>query len=202
MSVVKFSAINPHEAGCACTGGGKTGRVIPASRDFDYPTVFFPDGELLKKIGAEALRKLVFRHHSLLRESEIGNMFPKDEEEFLRRVSAIADFIVEACGGERNYSEREGRDVCIRTRHFPIEITEKGREVWLRTLYTALEESGFPRKFRAMYWEWLEPFSIRMINRRTTKTQPVRMTWKNAKAFADGKLKVKKAAETCKCGCH
>ncbi|MDR0746677.1 MAG: globin [Helicobacteraceae bacterium] len=200
MSVVKFSAVKPRKEGCACTGG--RGRVIPASRDFDYPEVRFPDGEFLKKVGAQALRALVFRHHSLLRESEIGGVFPKDDEEFLRRVGAIADFIVEACGGERNYSQKEGRDVCIRTRHFPIEIAEKGRELWLKSLYAALEESGFSRKFCAMYWEWLEPFSVRMINRRTTKAQPVRVAWKDAKAFANGTLKAKKAAKTCKCGCH
>jgi hemoglobin len=152
--------------------------VVPASHDLEYPEVHFPTHELFAAIGEEKLRALVWRHHSRLRQNaEIGHLFAADDATFAARIKIIAAFFVEACGGPAAYSAMEGDDICIRTRHFPFEIDERGREIWLENLCLVLEESELSEKLRDMYWTWLEAMSIRMINRRRTKAQPVRFSY-------------------------
>ena len=158
--------------GCA-TSPANIGRVVEPSHDLDFPEVPFPSRRVLETVGETALRKLVRRHHERLRKSEIGYMFPKDNDEFAAAVSKIADFVIESCGGAAEYTRTEGRG-CMRTRHFPFVIDEASREVWLICLWLALEESDFPDPIRKEYWSWMEPFSIRMINRRTQRGQPER----------------------------
>jgi hemoglobin len=62
----------------------------------------------------------------------------------------------------------------MRRRHYPFTIDEAAREVWLRELWLAFDDVGFPAQLRREYWEWVEAFSIRMINRRTRRAQPRR----------------------------
>ncbi|MDR2364369.1 MAG: hypothetical protein LBD68_00730 [Zoogloeaceae bacterium] len=176
------SAESRHRCACNRTGGFHSGRDVPASHDLEYPEVRFPTHALFAEIGEEKLRALVFRHHSLLREdAEIGHLFATDDAVFAKRMQVISAFFVEACGGPAAYSATEGDNVCIRTRHFPFEIDERAREIWLEKLYIALGESGLSEEMREMYWTWLEAMSIRMINRRRTKTQPLRFPWGEAR---------------------
>jgi hemoglobin len=164
-----------HNCACNQTGALQAGRQVPASHDLEYPEVNFPPAEFLREVGEANLRQLVLRHHTLLRQSEIGHLFAQDDQVFAERVEKIADFIVEACGGPTAYSAKEGDNVCIRTRHFPFTIDERARETWLTQLAQALAESALPEKWRQTYWTWMEAFSIRMINRRTTKAQAARL---------------------------
>lgn len=69
----------------------------------------------------------------------------------------------------------------MRERHFPFAINERAREIWLLALLHAFDDVAFPDEVREEYWNWMEPFSIRMINRRTTKEQPRRHPWAEAK---------------------
>lgn len=62
----------------------------------------------------------------------------------------------------------------MRKRHYPFTIDESAREIWLRHLWLAFDDVGFPVQIRQEYWEWVEPFSIRMINRRTQRAPPQR----------------------------
>ena len=73
----------------------------------------------------------------------------------------------------------------MRTRHFPFAIDEKSRETWLLCLWRAFEQADFPRGVRREFWEWMEPFSARMINRRTTKAQPRRLSFEVMVAQGD-----------------
>ncbi|GHU02248.1 hypothetical protein AGMMS49960_14120 [Betaproteobacteria bacterium] len=169
---------------CACNHTGPAfypGRQVPASHDLEYPEVHFPPAALLAAVGEAGLRQLVLRHHSLLRQTEIGHLFAQDDNIFLERVAKIADFIIEACGGAAAYSAKEGANVCMRTRHFPFEITERAREIWLCKLLQALDESRFPAEWQQAYWIWMEAFSVRMINRRTTKAQAARLGYAEAR---------------------
>jgi hemoglobin len=65
----------------------------------------------------------------------------------------------------------------MRTRHFPFTIDEKARETWLLCLWHAFDEAKFPAAIRREYWDWMEAFSARMINRRTMKAQPTRFAF-------------------------
>jgi hemoglobin len=171
---------DPYNCNCNRSGAFYPGREVPASHDLEYPAVQFPTAALLHRVGEAGLRQLVLRHHTLLRQSEIGRLFAADDRIFAERVTQIADFVVEACGGPAAYSAREGENVCIRTRHFPFEIDERAREIWLDKLFLALEESDFPIELRQMYWRWMEAFSVRMINRRRTKAQAARVPYQGA----------------------
>jgi hemoglobin len=73
--------------------------------------------------------------------------------------------------------------VCMRVRHFPFTIDERSRDVWLGELLHALIEVEFPSSLLEAYWEWVEPMSIRMINRRTSKAQPLRYPFTQVKPF-------------------
>lgn len=138
---------------------------------------FFPNS--VTAPGEADLRRVVKAHHTLLKQSEIGHLFVQDEAAFAKLVSLIADFVVETCGGPQLFTEARGGG-CMRTRHFPFTIDERGREVWLEKLLQAMGDVDFPQELREEYWNWLEAISIRMINRRTTKAQPERISWAQA----------------------
>lgn len=175
--------VNPHACGCSSHGSPaarpEVGRLVPAGHDMALPEVQFPSRRVLEIAGADGLRKLVFRHHGRLRESSIGHLFTMPDEQFLALCGVIADFVVETCGGPQKFTEARGT-ACMRTRHFPFSIDEGSREVWIEELYHAMQETGFPAELHEEYWTWLEAMSVRMINRRTTKAQPVRISWAEA----------------------
>ncbi len=184
-------AIQPaanHSCGCGTHGQSarpEVGRRVPAAHEMDFPEVPFPSARVLAMAGESGLRALVRRHHALLRQSEIGHLFSADDQVFAEAVERIADFVVEACGGPAKFSENHGSG-CMRTRHFPFTIDEQGREAWLAGLFRAIGDTGLPLEIREEYWAWMEPFSIRMINRRTMRAQPARIGWNEAGVrFAD-----------------
>lgn len=182
----------PHT--CGCSGHGHTGPAMPApgenvrwvdaATDMELPAVPFPSRRILEIAGEATLRRVVRQHHRLLRASEIGHLFAPDEATFNTLVERIADYVVEACGGAEAFSQAHGKQ-CMRTRHFPFSIDESARETWLACLWQALYDTGFPLTVWEEYWQWMEAFSVRMINRRTTKAQPVRISYAEAKTRFD-----------------
>jgi hemoglobin len=167
---------NSESHSCACSGhrDGEAGRTVDASTELILPAVTFPTQRVLKIAGEENLRQLTRRHHALLQSSPIAGLFTKDPWAFAKLAERVADFVVEACGGATAYSEQQG-DTCMRTRHFAFTIDESAREIWLAALFQAMADVDFPIEVRDEYWTWLEAFSIRMVNRRTMKAQPVRI---------------------------
>lgn len=186
QSAIPVVPENPPAHICGCGGHRasatpEVGRRVPASHEMDMPEVPFPSARVLAVAGAERLRELVRHHHGLLRQSPIGHLFAADDAEFAALVERIADYVVEICGGPALFTPLNG-NTCMRTRHFPFSIDERGREIWLEKLYQAIEETGFPEELREEYWAWMEPFTVRMINRRTTKAQPVHLPYALARA--------------------
>ncbi len=160
---------SPHAPqGCGCNHGHGAGTTKPASHDLDFPPVPFPSTDVLKVVGEIGLRLLVSYHYDLIRRSEISHLFPGDEKHFAMAVKKSADFVVETCGGPTLYSEHRGNE-CMRTRHLPYLIDEDARDVWLDCLWRAFDGADIPPAARRELWDWLEPMSIRMINRRTLR---------------------------------
>jgi hemoglobin len=160
---------------CGCGGhADAVGKTVDTATELILPAVQFPSRRLLENVGEAKLREVVERHHALLASGPIGAMFPGDPEVFAALVKKVADFVVETCGGAASYTSEHGH-VCMRTRHFPFTIDEQSREVWLEALFRAMDDVVFPAEAREEYWNWLEAFSVRMINRRTIKAQPVRI---------------------------
>jgi hemoglobin len=181
-----INVIAPASHGCGCGGHGhaapskpEVGRRVPANHEMEMPEVPFPSSRVLEMVGANGLRRLVRQHHALLRQSEIGHLFAADDAAFATLIERIGDYIVEACGGPSAFTEAHG-NTCMRTRHFPFSIDERGREIWLEKLFQAMGDTNFPDELRAEYWAWMEPFTVRMINRRTTKAQPIHLPYAEA----------------------
>ena len=162
-------------------GAGEEPRTADAKIDFVYPPVVFTSNKILKTFGEEAIRNMVFHHHSMLKKSSIGDMFPADEKEFLEGTQKTADFFVEALGGGDIFSSKHGHPA-LRGRHFRFTIDEKGREIWLMMYKKTLRDIEFPKELLEEFWNWIEPLSIRMINRRTTAVPPQRFTFESIKS--------------------
>ena len=146
---------------------GETTHTAEAKIDLIYPEVPFPSDALYKEWGEANIRSMVFYHHTLLRKSAIGELFPSDDALFLSATEKTADFFVEALGGERYYTPIHGHPA-LRMRHFHITIDEKGREIWLMMYKKTINDLKMPLSHIEAFWNWIEPLSIRMINRRTT----------------------------------
>ena len=165
-----------HHCACQPQVGPHPGKRVPAAPELILPEVPFPSLRVIEALGEHGLRQLVAQHHALLRQSAIGHLFAQDAAQFAQLVERVADFVVEACGGAAQYTPEHGH-TCMRTRHFPFTIDEAAREVWLTLLWQALADCAAPAAVREEYWAWMEPFSLRMINRRTTKAQPARWAY-------------------------
>ena len=162
---------------CACGGQGDAAtRRVDAVQELELPAFAFPSPALLESVGEARLRQVVRRHHERLRFGPLAGLFPPEEAAFAELVARVADYVVESCGGAADYSSVHG-STCMRTRHFPFSIDESAREVWLEALFQAMVDIDFPNEAREEYWNWLEPFSVRMINRRTMKAQPARIPY-------------------------
>jgi hemoglobin len=179
---------------CGCSHHGGAGsdpavRLMPHEVDLIFPDVPTPDQRIASDAGEDLLRKLVRRHHERLAASSVGALIDQTPEVFDATVQRIADFVIERCGGKSDYTSEQGH-VCMRVRHFPFTIDERSRDVWLRELLQALVEVEFLGSLLKAYWEWVEPMSIRMINRRTRKAQPARYPFAQVQPFlvSAGKL--------------
>ena len=148
--------------------------------DFVYPEVPFPPKELFQVLGKEKIIEMVKYHHELLRKSVIKDLFPKDETTFNMVTARTGDFFIEALGGGDTYSSQHGHPH-LRARHFPFTIDEHARDVWLMFYKKTLKDIKFPKEYIQVFWEWIEPLSIRMINRRTTMESPKRYPFESVK---------------------
>ncbi len=141
--------------------------------DIIYPEVPFPPKEIFEVFGEENIRKMVDIHHTMLKKSALKDLFPKDEAVFQMLLQRTADFFIEALGGGARYSSQHGHPH-LRARHFPFTVDENAREIWLMFYKKTLKQVDFPKEYLRSFWEWIEPLSIRMINRRTTMEYPKR----------------------------
>ncbi len=160
--------------------GGENIRVVEAMVDFIYPAVPFPSNKIFKALGEENIRAMVWHHHRLLQKTTIGHLFPQDEKIFKMAIDKASDFFVEALGGEQLFTHQHG-EPHLRMRHFPFDIDENAREIWIAMYKKTLKDIAFPKELLEEFWNWIEPLSIRMINRRTAMEAPKRYYWSDTK---------------------
>lgn len=155
---------------------GEEVRLADAKLDFIYPEVPFPSKKTYSIMGAEKIRAMVFYHHTLLRGSSLGHLFPADDEMFAKGTEKTAEFFIEALGGGETYTQKHGHPA-LRMRHFPFTIDENARVIWLMMYKKTLKDLDFPKELLEEFWNWIEALSIRMINRRTTISPLERFTY-------------------------
>lgn len=131
------------------------------------PPVTKPHPDFLYEVGEERFKKMVFEHYDLIKESTIAFLFPIfDDEEFEDAADNAFSFLIQICGGPRYFEIKRGKPQMV-GRHAPFRIDEKSRKVWL-ALYAQLLEplvkEGINEEYIQSFWNYLDIFSIWMIN--------------------------------------
>ncbi|MFW3412199.1 globin [Aliarcobacter butzleri] len=127
------------------------------------PPVTKPDPKVLEFLGEEGMRKLISEHYDILKTSEIKDLFPKNEEAFALAKQHSADFFIQICGGPDYFNQNRGNPMMV-GRHQPFKITPKARLVWLQSYIKVLENIEMPDDLKQSFWNYLDIFSIWMIN--------------------------------------
>ncbi len=130
------------------------------------PDVVKPSPKFLEEVGEEGIRELVSKHYDSIKESSIYHLFPQNDEEFEQAKKNSSDFFIQICGGPKYFNKNRGAPMMSK-RHSPFKITPYAREVWL-TLYIPLMiellEKGISKESVISYWNYLDIFSLWMVN--------------------------------------
>jgi len=134
--------------------------------DFDgtVPRVTLPNPEFYNYLGEEKFRGLISRHYDLLSESAVKELFPSHPRALEKAKEKSADFFIQLMGGPEYYRQKRGEPM-MRKRHLPFKIDMDARIVWLQCYQIALNElDGVPSHLLQSYWDYLDKFSLWMIN--------------------------------------
>jgi hemoglobin len=127
------------------------------------PDVELPPTEMLSLLGEEGIRKMVNDHYELIAQSSIRELFPEDEKGFEKAKKNSSDFFVQVCGGPMYFSKNRGKPMLYK-RHLPHRITAEAREAWLGCYKSVIEKLDLPEKISKSFWNYLDTFSIWMVN--------------------------------------
>ena len=130
------------------------------------PSVVKPIPEFLLEVGENGLREFIAKHYDLIKMSDIYNLFPQEEAAFEQAKLNSSDFFIQICGGQAYFTQHRGAPRMV-GRHAPFHIDAKAREIWLelyKPLILELKEQGVTEKSLYSFWNYLDIFSIWMIN--------------------------------------
>ncbi|WP_333805044.1 globin domain-containing protein [Sulfurospirillum sp.] len=159
-------------------------RRTPPKIDIIYPEVFFPSNKTYLAIGEAKIREVVKIHHDLVRKSKIGHLYPQDDATFIAATTKIEDFFVQMLGGANLYTSKQGHPK-LRDRHFPFEVNETGRDIWLMCFKKALKQTHISKELLPEIWNWVESISMRMVNRRTSMEMLKRYPYESIQHYFD-----------------
>lgn len=74
-------------------------RIIGASHDLDFPPIPISIVGVLRVAGGPMLPRLVLRHHELMSQSLMGDLFRTDRDQFMILVNKFVEFVIDARGG-------------------------------------------------------------------------------------------------------
>jgi hemoglobin len=127
------------------------------------PNVELPSTKMYRILGEEGIRKLISDHYDCLKKSEISKLFPEDDNGFEKAKKNAADFFVQICGGPMYFNKNRGRPMMYK-RHLPHKITPEARVTWLECFKQALQKTDLPDNVKQSFWNYINNFSIWMIN--------------------------------------
>ena len=130
------------------------------------PPVTKPIAEFLVEVKEEGIRQLISNHYDKLKSSPISHLFPLDEDDFEKAKINSSDFFIQICGGRAHFNENRGAPRMV-GRHAPFRIDAHAREIWLelyKPLIIQLKEDGVTEASLQSFWNYLDIFSIWMIN--------------------------------------
>ena len=131
------------------------------------PPVTKPHPGFLDQVGEERFKKLVYDHYVFIETSDIAFLFPiHDEEDFAEAKKHAFDFLIQACSGPDYFNQSRGDSQMV-GRHAPFRIDEAGRKTWLilyAPLLEALVDEGVSEEFIQSFWDYLDIFSMWLVN--------------------------------------
>lgn len=137
--------------------------LITEYRPGERPHVERPSVEMYKILGEVGIRSLVDDHYELLKASPVKDLFPENEPGLEKAKKNAADFFVQICGGPMYFNKNRGRPMMYK-RHLPHKITPVARKVWLECYREALLKRNLPEDVMLSFWNYLDVFSIWMVN--------------------------------------
>lgn len=129
------------------------------------PAVTIPTPEFLIQMSESGIRQMVSDHYDLLSKSEIKNLFPRIEEALDKAKQRSSDFFIQICGGHPYFNENRGKPLLAK-RHAPFSITPEARIVWLKCYQQVLSKLDLPDDIKQSFWNYLDVFSVWMVNTR------------------------------------
>jgi hemoglobin len=139
----------------------------------ERPPVSLPSQEFLRLLKEEGIRKMVSDHYDHLLQSKISMLFPASKEALESAKKNSADFFVQICGGPPYYDENRGKPVMV-SAHSRFAINMNARNIWLGCYIEVLSKIELPDEVILSFWNYLNVFSIWMVN---TKDEPLSL-WK------------------------
>jgi hemoglobin len=131
------------------------------------PRVPLPDQGIYNVLKEEGLTRLLKAVYRRLGKSPIREMFPTTDQDLDLAAEKSALFFIGICGGPPLFERRYGPPQ-MRARHQRFSITAEARTTWLscwkEVLFEEPNSVGFPAEFRQGFWNYLEAFSVWMVN--------------------------------------
>ena len=146
-----------------------------------FPPVALPSSLFIQSVGQEMLHKIVLHHYSLLRQLASLNFYVKEYQTFMAEVTKISHFMIEVFGCSKIYTNEYGLDA-MSSMQTPFLMDERSREIWLRLFAQSLRDLSFPSKNLAEFWDWIELFSLRLLDTSSLKSLPKRFYFESIKA--------------------
>lgn len=135
--------------------------IVPDMDPSDMPSL---NPEIYAGMGEEGIFRMLSDFYRELEKSPIRPMFGEDMQAAGRRSAA---FYVQLLGGPPMYNEKYGSPM-MRRRHLPFEIDEASRVIWRDCFYRVLDDAassyGFPAAHLPAFREFIERFSLWMVN--------------------------------------
>ncbi|NQV33550.1 MAG: globin [Phycisphaeraceae bacterium] len=129
----------------------------------ERPMVALPDPAFLEHLGEAGIRDLVGNHYDALVNSPIKDLFPSDTKMLAMAKKHSADFFIQICGGPDYFIQSRGQPKMAK-RHAPFKITPQARATWLACYKPILSELELPEEMVQSFWNYLNIFSVWMIN--------------------------------------
>lgn len=137
------------------------------------PPIKAPSLLFLQKVGKDKLTKLFLHHYGLMRQMASFAFYSHEYQTFMEETTKIAHFMIEAFGCNNLYTKEYGARA-MRELALPFNLNENARELWLKLLAQTLKDVDFPKDMLAPFWEWMELFSLRLLDTNTLKHLPKR----------------------------
>ena len=134
------------------------------------PPATKPHPGFLDEVGEARFKRLVYDHYELIEKSDIAFLFPvHDEDDFEDAKRHAFSFLIEVSGGPDYFTQERGEFQMV-GRHAPFRIDEAGRKSWLAMyipLLEALIDEGISEEYIQSFWDYLDIFSMWVVNTET-----------------------------------